>query len=73
MRVVVVFLGVLAVAAAASLPAKQLLSKSMVRESPPGLAPLFFGTFFTRQDHTRPQNRVLATFVSSIFILHYPK
>lgn len=64
MRVALVFCAIVALAAAASVP-EFFASQRMVRDTPPVAASnLFTGTFFTRQDHTRPQNRDLALFVS---------
>lgn len=72
MRVILVFCVVVAVAAAASLPAKQLLlSKPMARESPIEELPsdLFNSVFYTNQDHSRPQNTIRVPFVSFKFTL----
>lgn len=67
MRVTLVFFAVLAAVAAVPTPPTpiKLASKPITaRDAPVVASNLFTGTFFTRQDHTRPQNRVLALFVS---------
>lgn len=64
MRVALVFCAVIAVALTAAVP-EPFASQKYVKEAPHVPAPnLFQSTFFTRQDHTRPQNRELVLFVS---------
>lgn len=64
MRVALVFCAIIAVALAAAVP-EQFASQKYVKEPPHAPAPnLIRSTFFTRQDHSRPQNRELFIFVS---------
>lgn len=70
MRVLLIVCAALAVAAAASIPSSEETKPfaSQRLSTKPKIATkndeLFYGTFFTRQDHSRPQNRVQVLFVS---------
>jgi len=74
MKGALVFCAILALGAAASLPTEELVfaSKPYVREPARPVADYIFqGTFFTRQDHTRPQDRDIVLFTYHANLEHY--